>query len=455
MMQTFWERAGIDEVRRQQARKLWLDLFPLDVVCALLRISQPQRGTLPTAVLGDSDRVRIGEEVLAIGNPFRLDQSVTHGVASALNRILPETPFALEEPLIQTDAPVNPGNSGVPLPNRGGEVIGISTAIIADAANIGFAIPVNLAKAVLPSLLDHGRVIRPWIGFHRQLIDGGPLDLLRIPLAGGPRVEAVEPDSPADHAGLRGGQLEVAIAERDFLIGGDIVLSLNDIRLDTPEDLNNKVSRDGKEMADSARRRRLPAGSSTAQPRNIGRCEGGKSVQGQAELYEARCNQALSHGLMGEDRRFRSAPAQSAPWSCSPCGVHPAFACERLDKRRVPVSSYSPRLAGHRGRPPLDSGAGDQLLDHLLNHTVCPLPHFLGGQVLHRMRHANDLEPWHAKGLRLCLRGIEKNLRRENGSRNLALFKGNPVVHTARRARPSVGERLNNHVAAVGQLLAQ
>jgi S1-C subfamily serine protease len=227
---------------------------------AVLRIAQPQRGKLPTAVLGDSDRVLIGEEVLAIGNPLGLDQSVTRGIVSAANRILPETPFSLEEPLIQTDVAMNPGNSGGPLLNRCGKVIGISTAIIADAANISFAIPVNLAKAVLPSLLAHGRVIRPWIGFHGQLIEGVLLDLMRIPLAEGLLVEAVEPGSPADHAGLRGGQIEVAIGERDFLIGGDIVLSINGMHLDTPEKLTNvmralqvgstvtlKVFRDGEE----------------------------------------------------------------------------------------------------------------------------------------------------------------------------------------------------------------
>jgi S1-C subfamily serine protease len=204
---------------------------------AVLRIPQPQQGKLPTAVLGDSERLRIGEEVLAIGNPLGLEQSVTRGIVSAMNRILPETLFSLQEPLIQTDAPINPGNSGGPLLNRCGEVIGISTAIVAEAQNIGFAIPINLAKAELPSLLTYGRVSRPWIGFHGQLIDGTLMELLRIPLVEGLLVEAVEPGSPAEHAGLRGGQIELTIAGREFLIGGDIITGINDIRLDSSEKL--------------------------------------------------------------------------------------------------------------------------------------------------------------------------------------------------------------------------
>jgi serine protease Do len=228
---------------------------------AVLRIPRPAEGKLPTAKMGDSDRVRIGENVLAIGNPLGLNQSVTRGIVSALNRLVPETPFSLQEPLIQTDAPINPGNSGGPLLNRCGEVIGISTALIAEAQNIGFAIPINLAKSVLPSLLTHGHVSRPWIGFHGQLIDRSLLDLLRIPLTEGLLVEAIEPGSPAEHAGLHGGQTEVTIAGREFLIGGDIVTSMNGQRLDDLEKLSNamralqvdatvrmKVFRDGKEL---------------------------------------------------------------------------------------------------------------------------------------------------------------------------------------------------------------
>jgi serine protease Do len=204
---------------------------------AVVRIPKPTDGTLTTIPLGDSDRVRVGEDVVAIGNPLGLDQTLTRGVVSAINRILPETPLSLFEPLIQTDTPINPGNSGGPLLNRCGEVVGITTSLLADAQNISFAVPINLAKAVLPSLLERGRVVRPWIGFHGQLIDDTVRDLLRLPLVEGLLVEIIEPGSPAERAGLRGGQLEIAISGREFLFGGDIVTTMNGTRLSSDERL--------------------------------------------------------------------------------------------------------------------------------------------------------------------------------------------------------------------------
>ncbi|TAK06899.1 MAG: trypsin-like serine protease [Candidatus Manganitrophaceae bacterium] len=201
---------------------------------AVLQVS-PTEGLLPAAALGDSDRVRVGEEVLAIGNPMGLDQTMTRGIISAINRILPETAYSSQEPLIQTDAPINPGNSGGPLLNRKGEVIGITTAILQEAQNIGFAIPSNLAKRIIPSLIKEGRVIRPWIGFQGQFIDPPLLDLLRIPLVEGVLVEVIEPGSPAERAGLQGGDLEIAIAERSFLMGGDIITRINGIPITSEE----------------------------------------------------------------------------------------------------------------------------------------------------------------------------------------------------------------------------
>jgi len=202
---------------------------------AVLRIPEPESGGLPTVTLGDSDTVRVGEDVVAIGNPLGLDQTLTRGVISGINRLLSDTPLSLLEPLIQTDTPINPGNSGGPLINRCGEVIGINTAAIVDAQNIGFAIPINLAKAILPSLLTHGRVIRPWIGFHGPLVSEGLREVVRIPLVDGLLVEVVEPGSPAQQAGLRGGRLEVVVAGREFLLGGDVVTEINGTQLTASE----------------------------------------------------------------------------------------------------------------------------------------------------------------------------------------------------------------------------
>ena len=204
---------------------------------AVLRITPPPDVKLPVLELGDSDRIRVGDDVLAIGNPLGLDQTLTRGIVSALNRILPDAPFSLENPLIQTDAAINPGSSGGPLLNRCGEVIGINTAMIADAQGIGFAIPVNLAKAVLPSLIEKSRVVRPWVGFHGQVVGDALRDLLRIPLVEGLLVEVVEPGSPAKAAGIHGGQLEIVVAGEEFLVGGDVVTSVNGVRIGSPERL--------------------------------------------------------------------------------------------------------------------------------------------------------------------------------------------------------------------------
>ena len=205
---------------------------------AVIAIAKPKRGPLPVARLGDSDRMRPGEEVVAIGNPLGLDQTITRGIVSGINRILPETPLSLSEPLIQTDTPINPGNSGGPLLNRCGEVIGINTAILPEAQNIGFAVPINLAKSVLPSLIKEGRVIRPWIGFHGQLIGAELRKLLQMPLVDGLLVEVVEPGSPAENAGLRGGHIELVIGGNSLLLGGDIVVSVNGVPMLRPDQLS-------------------------------------------------------------------------------------------------------------------------------------------------------------------------------------------------------------------------
>ena len=189
------------------------------------------------APLGDSDTLRVGEEVIAIGNPLGLGQTLTCGVVSGLNRILPISPMSLTLPMIQTDAAINPGNSGGPLLNRCGEVIGINTSVIAGAENIGFAVPMNLAKEILPQLINKGRVIRPWLGIRGKLIKAKEIQMIfNLPLVDGFLVETVEPGSPAEEAGMRGGNLPIKIAGDEILLGGDIITDANGKSMD---DLKN------------------------------------------------------------------------------------------------------------------------------------------------------------------------------------------------------------------------
>ena len=198
---------------------------------AVLRIPIPGTGTLPTAKLDGTEKLRVGDEVFAIGNPFGLEQTLTRGVVSAVNRVLPGASWSLREPLIQTDAAINQGNSGGPLVDRCGRVVGINTAILLDAQGIGFAIPVGIVKAVLPELVGKGRVIRPWVGVQGQMIPPQVRDLLRVPPADGLLVEVVEPESPAANAGIRGGDLDVTIGGAPILMGGDFIMEMNGVSM--------------------------------------------------------------------------------------------------------------------------------------------------------------------------------------------------------------------------------
>ncbi len=202
---------------------------------AVVRIPVPESGSLPVATLGRSASIQVGDEVFAIGNPFGLEQTMSRGIVSAVNRVLPGGGGADPEPLIQTDAPINPGNSGGPLINRCGEVIGITTSILAEAQNIGFAIPSDLARDVVPSLVAQGHVVRPWIGIEGQPVFSALKELLRAPLPEGLLIEVVAPGSPADKAGVRGGDLDLILAGQPVLLGGDVVVRLDGIPLDRPE----------------------------------------------------------------------------------------------------------------------------------------------------------------------------------------------------------------------------
>jgi S1-C subfamily serine protease len=179
----------------------------------------------------------VGVEVYAIGNPLGLDQTLTRGIVSAVNRMVPGAAWSLAEPMIQTDASINPGNSGGPLLDPCGQVIGITTAILPGAQNIGFAVPVDLIKDVIPRLLSKGRVVRPWLGVQGQFVVPGLKQLLKVLLVDGFLIEAVEPGSPAEQAGLQGGMFELTIEGQPILLGGDIITQVNGTVLSDPRAL--------------------------------------------------------------------------------------------------------------------------------------------------------------------------------------------------------------------------
>ena len=190
-------------------------------------ISTDESDVLPYAHLGNSDDLKIGQVVIAIGNPFGLTggPTVTAGIISSLNRNLQFENGMLE--LIQTDAAINPGNSGGPLVNTKGEIIAINTAKMPYAHGIGFAVPINIAKSIMNELIQNGRVTnRPWIGIASIKITKQLAHYYQLPVVDGVLIAQVEPYSPADDAGLR---------------KGDIIEEIDSNRINDPSQVSSQV----------------------------------------------------------------------------------------------------------------------------------------------------------------------------------------------------------------------
>jgi serine protease Do len=165
---------------------------------ALIKINSG--GNLPVAKIGDSDALKVGQWVLAIGSPFGLEQTITAGIVSAKGRVIGSGPY---DDFIQTDASINPGNSGGPLVNMNGEVVGINTIIIAGGQGIGFAIPINLGKGIVDQLKKHGDVTRGWLGVTIQDVPAELAEYLGIKDGKGVLVSDVIEGDPADKAGIK------------------------------------------------------------------------------------------------------------------------------------------------------------------------------------------------------------------------------------------------------------
>ncbi len=201
-----------------------------------LAIVQAESGSLPHAELGDSAKLRVGQLVVAIGSPFGFESTVTAGVVSALGRTLRSITGHLVDNVIQTDAALNPGNSGGPLVDSRGRVIGINTAIIAPAQGICFAIPINMAKHILPQLMQHGKVVRGYLGLHARNVPLAP-KLVRqynLPAATGVEVLAVEEGGPADQAGLQEDDVIVALEDQPTATVDDLHKLLTQLPVGQP-----------------------------------------------------------------------------------------------------------------------------------------------------------------------------------------------------------------------------
>lgn len=188
---------------------------------------------LTPLLIGDSSNLRVGEPIAAIGNPFGLSGSMTAGIVSQLNRLLPveETGFSIPD-IIQTDAAINPGNSGGPLLNMRGEVIGVNTAIqsrTGEFTGVGFAVPSQTVVKIVPTLISHGSYDHPWIGVSGTDISPLLANALNLTDTRGFLVIGVVEDSPAGRAGLQGSDRTIEFEGMEFAVGGDIITMVDDI----------------------------------------------------------------------------------------------------------------------------------------------------------------------------------------------------------------------------------
>ncbi len=201
---------------------------------AVIQIKAPD---LQPMTLGDSTNLQVGQKVYAIGNPFGLAGTLTRGIVSSIRQVQEPDGMVIEE-AIQTDAAINPGNSGGPLLNWHGEVIGINTMIassVGQSAGIGFAIPINTAKAVLNDLVTLGRVRRPALGVRTIPIDSGLAEELGLAADYGLLIVQAVPGGSADRAGLRGGSERAYLGNTPIMIGGDLIVAIDGEKIDSQQ----------------------------------------------------------------------------------------------------------------------------------------------------------------------------------------------------------------------------
>ena len=208
---------------------------------AVIQIKAPD---LVPSVLGDSRNLQVGQKVYAIGNPFGLAGTMTRGIVSSIRPVREPNGATIDE-AIQTDAAINPGNSGGPLMNWHGEVIGINTMILSSVgqnSGVGFAIPINTAKAVLNDLMTLGRVRRPALGVRTIPISAELADEIGLPADYGLLIVQVTPGGSADQAGLRGGTERAYLGNIPIMLGGDLIVAIDGEKVQDEQDLSQMMN---------------------------------------------------------------------------------------------------------------------------------------------------------------------------------------------------------------------
>jgi S1-C subfamily serine protease len=213
---------------------------------ALLKVDVDAKALTPLT-LADSDKVQVGDPVAAIGNPFGLERTVTAGIVSALQReVSAPNDFTIDH-VIQTDAPINSGNSGGPLIDAQGRVIGVNSQI--ETANggggnvgIGFAVPSNTVKSVVAQLLSDGKVDRAFLGVTLQDVQPDVAQVLRLPAKQGVLVASVKPGSPAAKAGIVGGTTQVVVAGDSYQLGGDMIVAVGGKNVSSVDELRDMIA---------------------------------------------------------------------------------------------------------------------------------------------------------------------------------------------------------------------
>lgn len=233
---------------------------------AVLKVD-PTKVDLRPVTPGDSDAVKVGQMALAIGNPYGQTWTMTRGIISAVGRVIPsgQTRYSIPD-MIQTDAAINPGNSGGPLLDSQGRVIGMNTLILSSAgvsSGVGFAVPINIIKLVVPDLIEKGYYAYSWLGISGRDVLPQDVEVLDLPVKKGALVTEIMPGGPADEAGLRGSRRIIRIEGEDVPTGGDVIIAIDGTSIEGMDELiaylvhNTKpgqqvtltVIRDGKEMS--------------------------------------------------------------------------------------------------------------------------------------------------------------------------------------------------------------